>query len=652
MTPKVPSIDSTAKEVLDNLNNAYNNLTTLMADWDNKEQALLAQTSDTFSGNVTRSRITDAALSTLAFERQARVAAQLPTGQVKPTGKADAGKAQLADLALHNYIIPNAGRDFDMLTLQRLWGVYASVYGSQPMFYDYYVGDDYIGPYSKLVDVRMFYPQPGMNSIRESDWCIISTIATTDWLEDLIKKDKTSWDQKALAKLKKLVDKGRPSRYLDANKESYTARTRYSKELAEGQVELTTQFESGEDGHWITIAPDFPEAGVLRDIPNPHQSGRIPVVMRHCFPLMNSIFGLGDYERGMRIQKAKDSLTNLFLEGAKVRVFQPIKMDVTKVTPSTIKLQGGSKWQVRDMNAVQPVELGASSLQEFQSTFALLNGMLQNQFGTSDTTLNQDNSANPAFGKTPQALAMLQKRENARDAWDMFMHEQATAELYEGMVNLLSVKMEKPIQFNIFADEIAELSEEYGENVMEVFGQGAEMTLSKKDLKPAKQFRYIIDPTSSKATDLSAQNSALIQTWNLAHQSPTLQQALGMDNLQYDEGEHFKMILTTSGITNWQKIVKPGTGKPHMMTTDMLQNLAAQQKGQNQKPPIENINYKDAPSDVQAQMEEQAGLQPSVTHAPQTQQNMPLNIPQYQDPQIAALAQQIAGSNMPGGQNG
>ncbi|WP_230685351.1 hypothetical protein, partial [Streptococcus pneumoniae] len=61
---------------------AWEALQPLRATWDEKERALLAKTNDSFSGNVTRAKVTDAAMSTLSFERQARVAAQLPTGKV------------------------------------------------------------------------------------------------------------------------------------------------------------------------------------------------------------------------------------------------------------------------------------------------------------------------------------------------------------------------------------------------------------------------------------------------------------------------------------------------------------------------------------------------------------------------------------------
>lgn len=573
---------------------AWDSLRPLRDTWSEKEQTLLAQTTDSFSGNVVKARVTDAALSTFTFERQARVAAQLPTGTVHPTGAKDEGKAKLANIVLQRYIIPNAGRSFDMLTLQRMWGVYSSVYGSMPMFYDYCVSDDYIGPYASLVDPRMFMPQPGRNSVKECDWVMISTLVSIDYLKGIIKKKQTSWNKDAVEGLIEMAKDGLPSRVNDSEKDSTVSTSRYSRgEFATGQVELVTKYEAGEKGRWITFAPDYKEAGVLRDIPNPHKSGKIPVVMRHCFPLMNSIFGLGDFERGMRIQKAKDSFLGLRLEYAKNLVFPSMKVNLQNVTPSTVKNGANQKILVTDMNnSVQYFQPTGNANQEFQSTFAVLNSIQQNQFGTSTTEVSGTNSADPAMGKTPQALKMQSQRENARDTWDRFMHEQAVEELYEGMINLLSVKMEKPIDFMVFEEEIRQLGDQYGEGVLDVLAGNkiGRMTIAKKDIYSDKGFCYIIDANSSMKKDEEEQMAALRFTWEVAHSNPQLTQALQMAGYNYNEAEHFKAIMINSGITDWDRI-----------------------------------------------------LQETGTSGVQPQAPAPMQMPQFQDPQIMQAAQQLMG---------
>lgn len=555
-----PKIPDNQKQLLDESEAAWNALTQIRSTWDDKERALLAQVNDSYSGQVVRARVTDAALSTLAWERQARVAAQLPTGRVYPVSSADEGKAQLMSIVLTNYILPNAGRDVSMETLQRQAGVYASVFGSVPIFYDYAVEDDYIGPYAAIVDPRCFLPQPGFTSPRTADWMMISTIQPVSFLKNILKKKQTSWDKGAIRQLLKEYDaeNSKPSRDGDATKDSVVSRDRYTKEQAKGRIELITKYERGDDGHWITFAPDF-NGVIIRDIPNPHKSGRIPIVMRHCFPLMNSIYGLGDFERGIRLQKAKDSLLGLYLEGAKQRIFPPIKIDFSKVTPSTIKNQANAKWAMTDMNAAQFVQYGTDSTNNFQSTWGSLQSMLMNQFGTTDTTVNVQNSGNPAFGKTPQAIQQLQQRENARDNWDRSMHEECWQEVFEGMINLLSVKMEKPINFAIFEEEIRKLSEEH-QDLVEMFdsGKGGTLTLAKKELSSKQGYRYLIDANSSLKQNDEEQFQALSQLLQLIVSVPGLIQAISQSGFSYDIGEHVKMLFISSGIQDWDRILQEG----------------------------------------------------------------------------------------------
>jgi hypothetical protein len=592
---------------------AWNSLRPLRDTWTEKEQTLLAKNTDSFSGKVTRARVTDAALSTFTFERQARVAAQLPSGKVYATGSKDDGKAKLANIVLQRYIIPNAGQGYDMLTLQRLWGVYASVYGSMPMFYDYMVSAEYIGPYAQLIDPRMFMPQPGRNTTKECDWVMVSTLVSIEYLRKIAEKKETSWDKKAINKLIEDAKDGMPSRVNDSEKDSNTATSRYSRgEYATGQIELVTKYEAGEDGRWITFAPDFKDAGVLRDIPNPHKSGRIPVVMRHCFPLMNSIYGLGDFERGMKIQKAKDSFLGLRLEFAKNLVFPSMKINLQNVTPSTVKHGAGNKILVTDMNnSVEYFQPGQSANNEFQATYAVLNSIQQNQFGTTTTDVSSENSANPSMGKTPEALKIQSQRENARDTWDRFMHEQAVQELYEGMINLLCVKMEKPINFQVFEEEIRQLVGQYGEETLDAIAGNkvGNMTVSKSDMYSKNGFKYVIDANTSMKKDDEEQTQALMMSFQLLA-NPAIMQQLAQSGYTYDLAEHVKQIMIASGINDWDRILQEGN--------------------QNQNG--------DMTVQEQAMAEEEAAMIQQETEAMKQQA-----LAQFQDPEIQAIAQQMLG---------
>jgi hypothetical protein len=629
---------------------AWDALQPIRSTWDEKEQSLLAQTNDSVSGNITAARVSDAAMSTLAYERQARVAAQLATGRVYAMSKQDDKGAKLLNIVLNRYILPNANSQFDMLIKQRLWGLYASVYGSMPMMYDYRVDDEYIGPDCWLIDPRLVGVTPGYHSIQDAPAAYVSTMMSLVSLEAILKRKTTTYDKDAIKKLIRLAEGSKPSRINNSQKEGSTVGSRYDKSAAKDSVEIICKYENST---WTNFSFDYPEVDPIRKMDNPHGSGRKPVIMRHCFPLMNSLFGLGDFERGMKVQKAKDSIINLFLEGAKMRVYPPLKQIDSMLTPSTIRYQAGTKWKVKQMNAVEAMNFGNAPLGEFQATYSALQGMLQNMFGTSTTEITEEQGG-PSMGKTPQALKMQSARENARDTWDRFMHEKATEELLEGMINLLQVKQEKPINFTVFEDDIAALGystrkddtgnmvEEKKVNGLDVFdgAKAGKITINKNDLKSNTGYSYLIDANSSMKQDDEEQFQALMATWQLMHTDPMMEQRLAAKGQEYDEGDHLKKIFIAAGISDWEKILKEISQEK---LQQMQQQAQAEQQAQAQAQQQAQMQQQMPMQDPMAQMGGMPQQQPMMQPPPQQAPQPAMAGPQFQDPAIAAVAQQLLG---------
>ncbi len=539
--------------------------------WWDRERMLISQLADSYSQKSTRSHVTDSHLATLALERQARIAAQLPTGTVYSlsSDKKAEESGQLMNMILNKYIIPGANSQFDALTKIRMSGVYASVYGAQPIFYDYRIDDEYIGPDFWLIPPRNFLPQPYKNSIRDCDWVMVSTTVSLSYLEAILDRKSTSWNKDAIKDLIKAAKDGKvPERDLDSSRRSEVENVReYSWPQADtgsaARVELVTKYEKGKNGRWITFAKDYKDIGALRSILNPHKSGRIPVVMRQCFPLVDSIWGLGDFERGLTLQKAKDSLINLYLDGVKLAIFPPIKIDSTVVTSSTIKMQAGARWLMKDLNAVQTFETSSDALQSFQGTYQFLTGALLTQFGTTDTQVNKADTGNPAFGKTPAAIEMLQDKESARDNWDRYQLEAMLEDLWSGMINLLSENQEKPINFNIFEDDVESIMKQFGDDdgtkppdYLTLLGsqKAAKMTVPKSLIN--SEFKYIIDASSTLKAKDEDENQVYIELLQFYFSNPQIiDQYLQQDGYKFNAGEAIKQAVYTSGVNEPDAIV-------------------------------------------------------------------------------------------------
>lgn len=560
-------VDSSLDELLSQKQAARDALRPVQSTWSDRERLLINRGADSYSQKSTRSHVTDGHLSTLAFERQARVAAQLPTGTIYCLSADDDKSATLMNLVLNKYILPNANSQMDSLTKLRMSGVYASVYGACPMLYDYRIDDEYIGPDFWLIQPRNFYPQPGKNSIRDCDWVMISTIVSISYLESISKKGKTSWNTANVKELVETAKKGTvPQRDIDSSRKSSIENIRtygrpYGDKGSAARVEIVTKYEKGVNGKWITFAPDYKECGILRSIANPHKNGRIPIVMRQCFPLVDSIWGLGDFERGITLQKAKDSLINLYLDGVKLAIFKPLKIDPSNVTMSTLKMEAGARWLMKDPQAVMPYDSGGGdALNNFQGTFGFLSTSLANQFGSTDTTTPQRVASNPAFGKTPQAIEQQQDRESARDNWDRFQLEKTIEDLLEGMINLLAENQEKPINFHVFDSDVEQIQEQFSDDdsddvpFMKNMGKSAKLTIAKSLIKG--NYKFIVDASSTMRDDEEGQVEGLGQAISLYLQNPQgIDQMLQADGYRFQFGNAYKSYIYNLKINDPDSII-------------------------------------------------------------------------------------------------
>ena len=612
--------------------------------FDEKESMLISKVEDSMSF---KSKVTDSRLSTIIWERAGRVMGQLPSGMVKALSVKDKGKSMLMDIILQRYIQPNANSQYSHLTKLRMWDLYSMVYGVMPMMYDYRIDDDYVGPDCWLIPIRNWIPQRGKTSIQDSDYCHVETFVSVRWLQNKLDSKVGDWDKKSLKEIIVSAKEGSKAQK-ESRDESYVENERQQDyQTTKGkssQVKIVTRYEAGKDGHWIMFCPDY-DNKVIRDIPNPHKNSKIPVVLKYCFPLVDSIYGLGDFERGKTLQYAMDSLINLYLDGVKMSVFPPTIMNPNGIVASSVKYSPGARWLENIPNSIRPYNTNPQGLSTFQSTYQFLIGSILNQNGTTDTAASSDSTSDPGFGKTPQALKLLQARENTRDNWDRFMMEQAVEELYDGFVNLVATKQPKPINLDLFDDEI-DLIKAVHPDVEEILresesGNYALLTISKDNIGDT-QYKYYIDANSTNRKDDTAQSEALTNLLVVVSKIPGLSQELAKDGLKYNVGEHIKRIFATSGVEGYDKILVGMTQEEMMNAENETQgnlNQPAQTaggQGGDVTPPAM------AEPQSPEQMAQNALQAPQMPQMPQAPSAVPMN-PQIQDPEIAKIANDLFG---------
>ncbi len=575
---KYESTKAESKDAILAYKKAFDYYSPIRASWSEKEALVLCKLEDSISKNTAKSQVFDPRLLTIISERMFRVMAQLPSGKVQTLTRKNMGKSKLMDLILDKYIVPNATSQHDLLTKNRMMNFYSHVYGSMPALVDWVIRDDYVGPDYYMVAPRDFIPQPNKFSLNDCEYVFITNTVSRKWLMDR----RGSWNGEALAKvLAQSKGKGvSPS----TDRQSYAQSTWGSDfdESAEDnrQVQLITKYTPD---RWVTFALDYPDVPALRDIENPHKNGKLPFGVKHSFPLLDRFWGLGEVEKGQSLQLAINSLINLYLDGVKYSIFPPLKIDITKVVQSTIKIEPGAKWVVKGQDAVDTMNVSPQGLTTFQGTYSFMIAALLNQAGTTDTTVSD--ATDPGMGKTPAAVNFLQGRQNARDAFDRFQTERFLEEVYDRFIDLVATKQEKPIKMDLFDEEIQQIAKTHPDLLEVLDDENATMIVEPKDIKDTK-YKYRIDAGSTYKKDEQQEKMELETKMAMMMQLPgaveQIQQTGGVfigDNF-VDFGEMFKRSIITGGIQDWDKIVRPAEEKQAELQQKQEEMMTQEQEAQ------------------------------------------------------------------------
>lgn len=519
----------------------------VMRKWDDREDMFMSHLRNT---GASKSKIADGGLTTFIIERSGRVMAQLPTGIVKAAGIKDKGKAMLYDLILQRHIIPNAKGQYDLRSKFRMQDQNSMVYGTFFGVVEEVVRDDYIGPDYLLIPARNITPQQGRISIQDSDYCWVDKYISKDRLKKELDKKDSVWEKKAIKEALKQPKKTKPD---EKTSEIEKLRTHTTEE---DRIRIVVKYTPKK------IYTYFPDSGfeLAKEEENPF--GCIPVVEKWDIPLIDSIWGLSTMERGMSVQKAKDSLNNLFHEGAKHFVFPPTIVNPNGVVPNTLKWGSGKFWLERVPNSIRRLDSNPAGLGVFQGVMQYLNGIQQNQLGTTTTEINADGGANPNFGKTPEALKQLKGRESVRDNEDRFQMEQTVEKVYNLFIKYLQ-KKGKTVDIDLLEDEIKQIAETYPdiEELVEKKGRktesgGYRLTVGRDDLKGVDA-KFIIDAGSTRRVEEDDQFARASEVMLTFSKIPELEARIAETGKKFDMGELGIEVLQKAGLENAGRIIYP-----------------------------------------------------------------------------------------------
>ena len=561
--------------------------------WDSAEELFHNKLNDKVSES-TKSQVFDPKLATLAIERSYRVMAQLQTGKVKGMSINDAGDAEIKNLLLEKYVLPNANAQFQFLTKMRLMDMYSNIYGNMFSLIDWDVKPNgYVGPDIWLLNIRDVFPQVGAVSLEDSDYVITRTWRPLSYFENLSKDKDYKNVGKIITELKdKTGSKGARDRRTSISKREEDQYPQQEAARNAGYFEVLTMFERD---RWVDYVSDADM--VFRDRENPHDDGDLPVKCKYSMPLLDDFMGMSDFERGGSMQKVINSAWNLYLDAVKMSIFPPVLINKDNIASmASIQQTAAAKWLVRNQltNAAMPLNLNPQGIQTFNNVYQVANAAILNLFGTSDTATTAQ--IDVGFGKTPQALAMQQQRENTRDNADRYYMETYLTQVMKKFVNLLSKKQKASITMRMFEPEIEVIAKSYPE-VLEMYNPNNGKLTVKKPKDNSVLYDYEIVPGSTYATDQKSEQAnlaGLMQAFQNA-QTPngnSLVAQLEKDGYKFNFGELMKRVISSAGIQDWDKILTETTEEENLqksLDSDKMQfEQAMQQMNGNpgQTPPM------------------------------------------------------------------
>lgn len=594
----------------DHVKSSKDYLATRRNEWDELEAMLIAKLRDDISTSAS-SKVFDPRLSTIVYERSARVMAQLPKGKAYATSKDDLGKTVLMNLLL-DYYTKNANEQRRFVTKLRMLDLYSLVYGSMFALVPWRVNpsSNYVGPELTILGIRDALPQPN-RSLPDADWFVSRNIVSWHWLREQAKNAPETWN---IAGLESEVGGGDIEYQADQDARSEVDREYYPtvvSDIAFPQIETYTEYRKDK---WVTWTPRRVSSKtsrpyILRIVENPYPNGMLPVVVKDAFPLLNSPVGIGEFARGKTLQYAINSLINLYLDGVKFSIFPPLHINPDGVVPSSIKWGAGEKWFMNHPNVdVQPMNLSPQGLDTFESTYSFLVNSLTNQSGTTDV-MTQSTAAF-TLGKTPAAVQARAMQQSARDEWDKFMMDETIQNIYERWIALTLEKQEMAVEMRLFSDEIKDIEKTYPD-VTEMFesGRRGKVTISRKMLDD--KYDFILEPGSTYRVDEQAEKDKVTQVLKAVIENPQIVEAVRAQGKDIDIAELFKRWLA-SNVKDWDKII-----------------ISQPQQGAQQGVPQEQLPQEQMQQEISQEMPQQP------------QQEVPMEMPQFSDPEIAQVAQEM-----------
>ncbi len=365
------------------------------------------------------SRVVDPVLRTTIIEKKARLTNSKLRGRLVPREGADIITARINN-ALLDFQWDNAQ---DGGSMNHKWGImdqdtrlFASCFGLVTWKYCEYQDEEgetkveFNGNEFKPLDVRDVGLISG-NNVRDAKWVQVSEYVGIDELEN---ENQMPGDPKypGLAELKEAVSRDaqdrRDNNYVSRIKQLKGLDDRLGDDRAFPVVEVVTEYR---DNRWITFSPRHNI--LLRDIENPYNHKKIPVVQLKYFPLSDDPHGESEVESVLSLWRAIQATLNGFLDTMNIHMQPPLKILEGLARMETIEWGPSAQWIINQENAVTEYSGSGEPLRYFQTTYGALKSAFNTAMGDSSQGVGGVDPFNP--DKTATEVKKMSQQQNVRD---------------------------------------------------------------------------------------------------------------------------------------------------------------------------------------------------------------------------------------------
>jgi len=465
--------------------------------------------------------------------------------------------------------------------------------------------------YNDLIPVNVFnvFVAPASTDLYTAPWIIIKEWKTMEQLEK-INKDKGVEVYKNLDQLGNARATGDPLAIYKKSRNRLTVQ--YDPIVADRTVDFIELYECYEGQNITTYANAGRGGGSnwveIRKVTGAYWHGKYPLVRFLVKQRPFDFWGEGIWETNHRLQVAANDIFNHYLDNWDLSVDGMLMaQESAGINDYVVEPGGLVTYRTEKPEQFKFPEPNPVSLENVMNQ--LMEAIENNSISNYSSGTPDDNT-----DKTRGTKGGILAIQNAADDMTAFMR----ANFQETIKTVGQMWMSNNRQF-MFQDENLSVIKNH---------QMTQTTVQPQDLQFDMELR-VDEASMLPITDdqLKADYQAYVtQLTGLQQASMAQHTALGTPALALDFGAIVEELGENSGFRNTRKLIgqaPQGTSPVQAgQMADMASKIAKAQpqpQGPQQNPQdkmMEQINYKDAPPDIQRQMEQQAGMQPSRQQGP------------------------------------